>query len=146
MRICCACSHQRRTEIESEIIRQTPLSELERRYNISDDSLAHHRDRCIPELIARARASSDEFRADNLLAKLEAIQKETWEIYSQNKGRDDHIALRALGRLENQISIAGKVLGAIQADTKVEVSIADVLAGARQRLLRAKECNLVGPE
>jgi hypothetical protein len=139
MRVCVTCSHERRTEIESEIIRSTPLSELERKYNISDDSLAHHRDRCIPDLIARARADSDSMRADNLIAKLDAVQREAWDIYHRTKGNDDGIALKSLARIENQIALAGKILGSINESTRVEVSVIDVLAGARHRLLRARE-------
>jgi hypothetical protein len=44
-----------------------------------------------------------------------------------------------LGRLENQVALAGRILGSIQDAATVEVSIIDTLSAARQRLARARD-------
>jgi hypothetical protein len=95
---------EKRSEIEAEMIAGKALTEIERKYGISNTALQNHRDRCIPGLIARARAELEVFTAENLLSRLEEVRAETWEIYRENKINDPGLALKALGRMENQLA------------------------------------------
>ena len=108
MMTCIACRLEKRSELEAELIKGTPLRSRGERFGVSDHALMNHRDRCIPKVIAKGRDAADTYRADNLISHLEHIKAETLRLYERNVGVDDGIALKSLHALESQVQTAAR--------------------------------------
>jgi hypothetical protein len=138
MRACVTCSHIDRDEIERGIVSGVSLAEISRRYGISEDSLYHHRDNCLPNRLAQGEVGHDLFATDRILERILWLHQETVALYTRNKGVNDGLALKALARLatpsQTAIRVQEYVLKAEKAGGKGSVDIAAILAGARRRL------------
>src|SRR5258707_512518 len=102
-RNCVTCTHLDRKAIEKLIISGIPLAEIERRYGISDDNLAHDRDTFITKAVERGREGQSKFTAQYLHDTLDRIEQAAWNIHNQHAADRPDTAVKALGQISGVV-------------------------------------------
>jgi hypothetical protein len=124
-RLCTVCSHPNRAAIDRELIGGTVgIRDIAARHRLSKSSLHRHLESHIPEHLAQAEKRADIESAEDLLDRVRALHRETAEILAEaRRSGDNGLALRALGRMESQLALVGKVVGLIESSRAVAVAV-----------------------
>lgn len=137
---CSICRHEKRSEIDAELIGSGPLRPIADRYGLSKSSLIRHRGSCISAQLAKAKELQQSQGASDLVQRLREIHAETGAILARaKKAKDWATALRAITRLERQIELEAELLGELErggrtGETRIEVVYIDkavITSGAR---------------
>lgn len=130
-RRCTVCDSERRDDIDRQLASsRTPIRRIASDRGLSEASVRRHFANHLPETLARATASAEEIRADDLLAEVRDLQTEARAILVEARSTADHgLALKALARLEKQSELVAKVLGLVDGHGSVNVNVSNVAGG-----------------
>lgn len=140
MKTCSVCSSKRRKAIDEAMLAGMPLRDISTRYGPSRSALNRHKPH-IAATVAQAHEAAEVCRADSLLDQVKAQQARGEGLLSaaerllenalaagDSKGANEAIraAVATLRELRGSLELKGKILGAVEEKTKVEVSLAAV--------------------
>ena len=122
-RICTVCALDRRGEVDAALVTGRALRELSALYRVSEDALARHRDAGhVAAQVVRAQADQDVRAAIDVVRQLKAANAATLAILSEaRQARDHEVSLKAIARLEAQITLQAKLLGELDERPRVNV-------------------------
>jgi hypothetical protein len=125
-RTCTICSHAARAEIDKALVAGEALRGISRKFFGSvkaEDALARHKAEHVPATLAQAQEAALFAEADSLLDRLRVLNNETADVLRLAKNASNHdLRLKAIGRLEKQLELEGKLIGELQ-DSAVTVII-----------------------
>ncbi len=136
-RVCTICTHEQRREIDTALLNETPLRDIARRYATSKDSLARHRDH-LPKQLVKAQEQEDVSQAIDVVKQLKAINGATLAILKE--ARDDkngELALKAVDRIQRQLELQAKLLGELQQEGTINVTVSPEWLSIRAVILQA---------
>ncbi len=144
-RTCTICSHERRAEIDQALVAPIDLHEIESKYNVSIPALRRHKAAHVPLTLAKAEETRQVQQAKDMVAhaldvvqQLQAINTATLAILKAAQHDHDHdLALRAIDRVQKQIELQAKLLGDLQPDGSVNITISTEWVQIRAVLMQA---------
>lgn len=137
-RQCSVCVHTDRQEIETALIAETPYREITRRFSVSKDALSRHKADHLPAKIIQAADAAEQLGASNLLARLRTINAETADVLKAAKETADHeLRLKAIARAEKQIELEGRLIGELQDNQAVNVTLSPEWQQVRMVIVEA---------
>jgi hypothetical protein len=136
---CTVCSHPESFAInEAIIVEGLSNRAIASQFGLDKSSMQRHK-KHVPELLLSAWQHFEAAGKESLVDRLEEITRETRAVLRESRDGDDpdnHLALRAIARLEKQIELEAEILEVIRRQPIVNVLIAPALEGA---LIRALE-------
>lgn len=119
---CTVCGHADRLEIDKLLIGGSAYRDISGRYGVSKSALERHASGHIAVASSRARDLRDWLNADQLVGELRVLREVALGILEEARvGGDHRTALAALGRLESQAELCGRLLGELVEQKRVEM-------------------------
>jgi len=111
-RQCLVCQHEQKAAIDRELVAGKSLRDLSALFRVSEDSLARHRDAHISPVVVRAQEAEDITRGVDVVKQLKAINEVTTQIlHEARQQKNPDVALKAIDRIERQITLQARLLG-----------------------------------
>ena len=130
---CSVCNDPRALDVnEALVLQRQSLRAIAGQFGISKETLRRHREH-LPELLVRASREMRHFERESLVERLEEITTETRAILRETRDEDEpdnHLALKAIQRLEKQLELEAEILDILRRQPVVNVLIAPELERA----------------
>jgi hypothetical protein len=137
-RVCTICTHEQRGEMEAALLTDEPLRDIARRYATSKDALARHRDGHISRHLAKAHEAHEVAQADNLLEQVRTLQSKALSILDRADAAGDlRTALSAIREARGNLELLAKLLGELQQEGTINVSVSPEWLTLRAVLIQA---------
>lgn len=137
-RVCTICTHPDRQSIESAVLNGDPLRGLSALYRVSEDSLARHRDKHLPQKLLQAAQAVEVANADNLLDQVRNLQSRALTILSQAEQAGDlRTALQAIREARGNLELLARLVGELQDSQTVNLVVSPDWQLLRGLILRA---------
>jgi hypothetical protein len=136
-RTCSVCAHEQRREIDAALLNETPLRNIAQRYGTSATALHRHREH-LPRQLVKAREQEDVSQAIDVIKQLKAINGATLAILKE--ARDDkngELALKAVDRIQRQLELQAKLLGELQQEGTINITVSPEWLSIRAVILQA---------
>ena len=135
-RKCSVCAHDRREDIDQEIIQGDPYRVIAGRHSVSKSAVERHRRDHLPRSLLLATESAATASADRLLTDLCSLQARTIEILNRAEGAGDlRTALLAIREARGCIELLGRLAGELNQTRSVDVTISPVWIEIRSKVL-----------
>jgi hypothetical protein len=123
-RSCLVCSHPDAVEInEALIVEGVPNRRVAARYELSETTVRRHREH-IPELLVEASNHESIYGAEEILGKIEDLQRETLEQLEGAKGEDDRrLVLHAIREARHNLELVAKVRQLINDAPQINIAL-----------------------
>lgn len=109
-RICTVCAHEKRGEIDNQLIQRVAYRDISRHFGISKDALSRHVKVHLPEELKLASEKRREDQADELLDDVRRIQIEAMLIFQAAKEEEMYgTALSALREARHTLALRYQV-------------------------------------
>ncbi len=143
-RVCSVCTHERRGEIERNLVEGATVRSIASKYGLSASAVDRHQQSHIAERVTKASAARARFTADSLVDRLESLREQTETVLAAANGAlkqwdpaSAGIALRAIQRLEKQVELVARVVGELRESGPVtNIIVSPEWADMRARVLR----------
>lgn len=138
-RQCTVCTHLESGVINTALLNNEPLRDIARRWRVSKDAVARHKEH-LPAHLAKAEEAKEVAQADSLLDRLLDLSKETAAILKearQGDEKDNELALKAIARAEKQIELQARLLGELKDTTTVNVLVLPEWQAMRTAIISA---------
>jgi len=136
-RTCTICTHEQRRDIDAALLNETPLRDIARRYATSKDAVARHREH-LPSQLVKAQQQEDVSQAIDVVKQLKAINGATLAILKEARAEGNgELALKAVDRIQRQLELQAKLLGELQQEGTVNVTISPEWVAIRAVILQA---------
>ena len=130
---CSGCKDPRALDVnEALVLQRQSLRAIAGQFGISKETLRRHREH-LPKLLVRASRNMRHFERESLVERLEEITTETRAILRETRDGDEpdnHLALKAIQRLEKQLELEAEILDILKRQPVVNVLIAPELERA----------------
>jgi hypothetical protein len=128
MKNCCSlCAHEKRTEIDRDIIKGIPYREIEVKYGLSRSSIFRHRKAGhIPAAIAKSEEAQQIAKSGDLLKWTKGILFKSIAYMNQAEAAGDiRTAISAIREARGCVEMLGRVTGELNAlnQTAVQVNV-----------------------
>lgn len=139
--VCTICRHKCVAEINMAMIESRPLRSIADHWSVSKTALIRHKKEHLPSHLSQAAEARDFASASDLIERIKTLEFETKAILAEERTKSEEVkcphcsevvqvrsgssetALRAIARMENQVRLAGEVIGALSAKMSVSVHI-----------------------
>ena len=139
-RKCTICNHGSREEINAALLGAESFRTIASRWSVSKTALLRHKADHLPASVVKAAEAKEEIRGGKLLERLLEFHRETAEILREARTtKDNQLALKAIARAEKQLEIEGRMLGELNADATVNVTMLPEWQELRGAILLALE-------
>jgi len=139
-RRCTICEHPQRDEINKALIETQNIAEIAKRYGVSYDSLFRHKQRHIPEALAKAQEARQIAKADSLLDQVRTLQGKTLAILEEAEKTKNYLtALKAIREARGNLELLAKLLGELQEKQIINILVAPEWISLRAVILTALE-------
>jgi len=137
-RACSTCQHADVAAIDRGLAAGQSLRDLSAKFRVSEDSLARHRDAHISPVVVRAQEAEDITRGLDVVAQLKAINGVTMAILDEaRQQKNPDIALKAIDRIERQITLQAKLLGDLDERPQINVVLSPEWLSLRLVIVQA---------
>jgi transposase len=137
MRTCSVCRHERRKEINFQLVAGTPYRDIAERFGVTKSSLSRHAAEHLPKALERQKRRQEEGEAQSLLVRLQQLSAEVRAIL-ETADPDPEIALRAVARLERHLELEAKLSGDLKdGQQSINVLVAPEWVLMRNAMLKA---------
>jgi DNA-binding XRE family transcriptional regulator len=134
------CIHEKRDEIDREIVSRQPYRALARTFGVSKDSISRHANLHIPETLTTANAIAEVVRADMLLDRVEVLVSEAEGLLTYGKDERQAKAWEGgLRELRKCLELLARVTGELDERPQVNLAVFPEWVTVRTRLLAAVE-------
>ena len=114
-RPCSICTHAQLSEIDCALIRSESFRNVASRFQVSTAALQRHRIQHIAAQLAAGKQETNIQSASALVKELQEITRKTRDVLTRAlRGKHYELALKALGRLEKQLELKGRLLGELE--------------------------------
>ena len=142
-RTCTVCVHDRRSQIERDLLEGSAVRVVATKYGLSSSSVDRHAQSHIAERVSHASEARARFNADSLVDRLESLRDQTEAVLdAANKAlakwdpASASVALRAIQRLEKQVELVARVVGQLRESGPVtNIVVSPEWADMRRRVM-----------
>ena len=136
-RTCTICTHEQRREIDAALLNETPYRHIAVRFDTSTGALQRHREH-LPSQLVKAQQQEDVSQAIDVIKQLKAINGATLAILKEARDEGNgELALKAVDRIQRQLELQAKLLGELQQEGTVNVTISPEWVAIRAVILTA---------
>ena len=120
-RTCTICGHQKRTEIDTALLRSDKLRNIVAGFSVSMGSLVRHRDRHLPVTMAHAKEAREAEMGENLLGEARRLHARAMRILERAEAAGQlDTALKAIREVRGILELLGKLDGQIERTPSVQ--------------------------
>jgi len=135
---CTICGHVERHSIEAAIIAGVSYRDIARQFGVSKDAVARHATGHLPPVLVRAKEEAESDGALDLHRQLKMINIIAISVLAEARvARNGDLALRAIDRIERQLTLQAKLLGELDERPVVNVLVTPEWAALRGRIVAA---------
>lgn len=121
-RACSVCLHEKRDEIDQELIKGTSYRNIMKQYGLSLGAVSRHYRNHLPESLTKAHAVKEVASADKLLARIEDLTTEAEGLLDYGKTKKEGRDWKAgIEELRKCLELFAKVSGALH--EKLEINL-----------------------
>jgi hypothetical protein len=114
-RSCTICLHPDRAAIDRALVSGTSFRDLAGQWSVTKSALHRHKTQHLPGHLVKAQEEESIGQAIDVVRQLKAINAACLEILQTSRAEKKHsISLKAVDRIERQISLQAKLLGELQ--------------------------------
>lgn len=136
-RTCTICAHEQRPDIDAALLNETPLRNIAQRYGTSATALHRHREH-LPRQLVKAQEQEDVSQAIDVVRQLKVINGATLAILKEARDdRDGVLALKAVDRIQRQLELQAKLLGELQQEGTINVTVSPEWLQIRALVIQA---------
>ena len=106
-RTCTICSHEHRDAMEDAFVAGQAKRRIASQHGVTERAVRYHMREHLPALLALARDAERAARADTLLDRMEALQRQTLAILDAPE--DQRTALAAIAQARRNLELIGEV-------------------------------------
>ncbi len=122
-RTCTICTHEQRADIDSALLAEEPYRHMAARYGTSTGALQRHREH-LPKQLVKAQEQEDVRQAIDVVKQLKAINGATLAILKEARAdKNGELALKAVDRIQRQLELQAKLLGELQQEGTINVTV-----------------------
>jgi len=137
-RKCSICEHAKAAKINQALIEGQSLRNIAKQFEVSYSAVGRHHKEHLPCSLLKSKRIKEITEADNIIERLVILTNETMEIYRQVKREKDYdLALKAIARAEKQAELQAKLLGELQQEGAVNITISAEWIELRAVILQA---------
>jgi transposase-like protein len=137
-RPCTVCAHSDLDAIDAALVAGGSLRDIARRFGLSKDAVARHRDEHLPAALTEARDAEDAARADDLLAQVRQLQVRAHRILDRAEQTGDlRTALGAIREARGNLELLAKLLGELNDQPTVNVMVSPEWVSIRTVIIAA---------
>jgi len=140
---CSICDDPRVEEINMQIINNQKLSEISRKYRVSDDALERHSKKCIIKTLAASPSTQEVINGDNLLDQLKEAREKALSLLDMAIAAGDTKAYGApsnyLREIREQIKLWAELEGRLASQPTVNILINPQWVELRTVIIKALE-------
>ncbi len=137
-RACTVCTHAERETIDRALVGGATSRAIAAQHGLSNGAVHRHQTDHLPAALVKGKEAQEEAHALDIVKQLKTINAVTFEILAAaRKGRDSETALKAIDRVQRQIEMQAKLLGALNDGTVVNILVAPEWLEVRATLLVA---------
>lgn len=126
-RLCSVCSHEQRTEIDTQLLAQVTDAKIAQQFGVSKTALSRHRNTHLVNRLAEAadrKRQANEAQADTLLQRVEEYRVRAVTILdAAEKAGSLAVALIAIKELRELLKLQGQIMGKLEGSKNVNVTI-----------------------
>ena len=109
-RKCTICTHPECHAIDVSLVHREPYLTIARTYEVSRDALRNHAKEHLPELLVKAKNAVEVAEADDLLGRVEALQRRTLAILEAAEETGElRTALSAIKEARGNLELVGRI-------------------------------------
>lgn len=133
---CKICSHNKRLEIDREIVRSGNIAKIAKDFRVPYSSLYAHAQNHVARQLATAWEKKELDESFDLLTRIDSIIKRTEQIFKRNyDAQKDSLALKALDSQRNTIELLAKISYSLHQAKLAEVELMREQTGESQRMI-----------
>jgi hypothetical protein len=109
-RTCTICTHDERHAINVALVQRDPYRHIAKQWDVSTGALQRHAKEHLPELLVKAKNAVEVAEADDLLSRIEALQRRTLAILeSAEETGELRTALSAIKEARGNLELVGRI-------------------------------------
>ena len=136
-RTCTICTHEQRPEIDAALLNGEPYRHIAARFDTSTGALQRHREH-LPSQLVKAREAEEITQADTLLEQVRSLQTRALSILDRADDSGDlRTALGAIREVRSNLELLAKLLGELQQEGTVNVTLTPEWLGLRAVVISA---------
>jgi len=121
---CTVCRHQKRQDIEIEIVRSVPYRDIARQYRLSKDAIARHAQVHLPAMLAKSEDAREVACADTIMGQAEGLRESALAILRKAEESEDFdTALKAIREARSCVELLARVAGELKDGPTVNILI-----------------------
>ena len=125
-RSCTVCAHPERHSIEAALVAGRSLRDIARHFGVSKDAVARHAAEHLPPALVRAKEEAEGNEALDLLRQLKTINLIAISVLAEARvARNGDLALKAIDRIERQLTLQAKLLGELDERPVVNLLVSE---------------------
>ena len=137
-RTCTVCSHPDRPAVDTALIAGEPYRDIARRFRVSKDAVARHKDEHLPAGMVKAQEVTDVRHAIDVVQQLKAINGVCMSVLKDARDQGDgDLALKAVDRIQRQIELQAKLIGQLDERPVVNVLVTSEWMQVRAAIIDA---------
>ncbi len=122
-RTCTICTHEQRPDIDRALLSEEPYRSIAKRYGASASAVLRHREH-LPKQLVKAQEQEDVRQAIDVVKQLKAINGATLAILKEARAdKNGELALKAVDRIQRQLELQAKLLGELQQEGTINVTV-----------------------
>ncbi len=149
MRVCTVCKHEKRREIDRELVAGASFRAIAGRYTLSKSAVERHKSEHLPARMLKGAEKRAVIDGRSLLEQLAELGAETRAVLEETRSfapkgdaceecrQRPVVALRAIQRLEKQLELQGRLLGELKEGPTVNVLVSPEWVALRSCILGA---------
>ena len=119
---CKVCNHEEVNTINQKLVSGVPLRDLEKAYDIGRMSLSRHREKHIPQTLAKAQAVKEQTAADDLLNRVESLFDQSQELMNVARQNGKYSpAVSAIKECRSCLELIGRLLGELKSGVHIDI-------------------------
>ena len=136
-RTCTICTSEHCPAIDAALLADEPLRDIAGRWSVSKSAVARHREH-LPKQLVKAQEQEDVSQAIDVVRQLKAINGATLAILKEARAdKDGELALKAVDRIQRQLELQAKLLGELQQEGTINVTVSPEWVSLRAVILSA---------
>lgn len=137
-RTCTVCTHGERLAIDQALVDGQSFRTIAHQWCVSLDALKRHKRDHLPQSLVRAKDAEQVAQADDLLGRIEELQRKTLSILAAAESKGDHnLALRAIGEARRNLELLAELTQQLDRRPQVNILLSTEWLTVRSTLLAA---------
>lgn len=137
-RTCTICTHADRQAIDRALVEGQSFRTIAHQWGVSLDALKRHKRDHLPPSLAKAHQAAQIAHGDDLLSRIEELQRKTLIILAEAEANGDHaLALKAIAEARRNLELLAELTHELNRNPQVNVLLSPDWVRVRSLILAA---------